>query len=189
MRYRTLTNTNRIETYLNELAAALGPLPAGDRHDIVMEARSHLAERSERWGEAEAIARMGSAQALARQYVAATSHSIDTASNRLGLLHLAGLLTACCLLWVLAATSAGLCLAELASPDLVGLWRNAATGSLFVGATSAENAARLTDLAGQWFLPLTVLIAVLAGLSGLMLMRTAGRQFRVPVSPLPVLAD
>ncbi|WP_439634104.1 DUF1700 domain-containing protein [Glycocaulis sp.] len=173
-----MNSTSQIEIYLRELARALSGLPAGEQEDILAETRSHLAERCASLGEAEACRRMGSPRALASSYMAATGHSSPPASHRFAQLLPVTMAVGALLLWVCTLVSLTLFLAELAEPTLVSIWLNASTGSVFVGAANPDMVSLLTDLAGPWFLPLAALIAVLAGASGLGMMRAAWDEIR-----------
>jgi hypothetical protein len=188
-----VNSTPRIETYLRELHHALSALPDSERTDIVMETRSHLAERCASVGEAEALRRMGSASVLASRYKTAAGQAGTireelAMGRRLAPLVSATMVLGACILWVCTLISLTLCLAELAEPSLVSIWLNASTGNVFVGAANPDMAALLTDLAGPWFLPLAAILAVLAGTSAFGMMRVVWRemrQFRRSTLPQP----
>ncbi len=174
-----MNSTPQIETYLRELGCALSTLSESERADIIMETRSHLAERCVHMSEDEALRRMGPARVLAGQYTAIVARAPGAAGDeshaaqKFAPLASASMIVGGCLLWVCAIVSATLFLAELAEPTLVGVWLNTATGNVFVGAANPEMMARLTDIAGPWFLPIAAALAALAGGSGLMMTRMA----------------
>lgn len=177
-----MTLAPRIETYLNELGGALAALGERERADILLEARSHLTERAARVGEAEALRRMGPASQLAGRYIAASARpgALQDAApvRRLVPLVSSMMLVSAAILWVCTIISLTLCLAELAEPSLVSIWLSAGTGNVFVGAANPDMVARLTDVAGPWFLPMAALLAALAGASAFAMMRVGWRDMR-----------
>ncbi|KPP82164.1 MAG: hypothetical protein HLUCCA04_05390 [Oceanicaulis sp. HLUCCA04] len=176
---RHVTSTPLIEQYLRDLSRGLGSLSARERDDIIMETRSHLSDRCASVGEAEAIRRIGPASVLAGDYLAAETrqpaHTATADNAGLTPLSFMSLVTGSCVLWACAVVLASLCLAELAQPALVSIWLNSGTGNVFVGAANPDVMARLTDLAGAWFLPVAACLAALAGMSALMMMRFVWR--------------
>lgn len=180
-----MNSTPQTETYLRELGRALAGLAAPDREEILLETRSHLAERGASVGEAEALRRLGPARTLASRYIAASGKA-GAMPAEAGLargaapLVAATMLIGACLLWVCTLISLTLCLAELAEPSLVSIWLNGRTGNVFVGAANPDMVALLTDLAGPWFLPLAAVLSVLAGVSAFGMMRVVWREWRAP---------
>ena len=176
---RHVNSTPRIEQYLRDLSRALEGLVARERDDIIMETRSHLSERCASIGEDEAFRRIGPASLLAGRYLAtemqAPAHTAKGENPELTPLSFMSLVTGSCVLWACAIVLASLCLAELAQPALVSIWFNSGTGNVFVGAANPDVMARLTDMAGEWFLPAAASLAALAGLSALMMMRFVWR--------------
>lgn len=181
---RHVNSTPRIEQYLHDLSRGLGALSARERDDIVMETRSHLSDRCASVGEEEAIRRIGPASVLAERYITMAtpvSARLPTADNAgLTPLSFMSLVTGSCVLWACAIVLASLCLAELAQPALVSIWFNSGTGNVFVGAANPDVMARLTDMAGVWFLPAAASLAALAGLSSLVMMRFVWRNVSRP---------
>lgn len=179
-----MTTTPQIEQYLRELSRALGGLSRRERDEIVMETRSHLSERCASVGEAEAFRRIGPAAVLAGRYTGAEARdsagAASTAIVPLTPLSFMSLAAGSCVLWASAIVLATLCIAELVQPALVSIWLNSGTGNVFVGAANPDVVARLTDLAGAWFLPAAASLAALAGLSALMMMRLVWRNASRP---------
>lgn len=158
--------TPLLDAYLKRLDARLAGMPNSERAEIVQEVRAHFADRLHQMQDSAIVDRMGSAEALAARYGEAVR-----VSNRKSLRRAASLAGATVLLGC-AVILAAVFLAELVSPELVGVWRNPDTGGVFVGAASADRPDRLTDLAGAWLMPVSGVLCLLGAAGGWSIVHT-----------------
>lgn len=176
-----MTLTPRIETYLRELSRALSALPEPERDEIILETRSHLAERSATLSDAEAILRLGSPRELARRHLAVIPRR-EFGQRSIAPAMFALMIVSVSVLWLSTICSLTLCVAELVEPSLVSIWFNSSTGNVFVGAANPDMVAMLTDMAGPWFLPAAVLLMLLGAISASGMTRIVWREARAGFS-------
>jgi len=174
-----MSEQDDINTWLGYLEQVLAPLPAGERADIVGEARAHLEERvSAGLSATSALAGFGKAEAYARPFL--DDHKLDTAlSSRSSmamakaLLSVAGQsLTAILgligfLVFGVTTLAAIACiLLKIARPEMVGLWL--APDVVWLGIATHRPAA--PEMLGGWiYVVLAALVIFDAALARLSL--------------------
>jgi hypothetical protein len=181
----TEAGVRRLEAYLAELYRCLGPLPEGDRNDVVTELRGHVLESVGEAPTEDAVAavlqRLGPAGVLAEQYVVdgalATAERsgapwtlVRTLAQAAGA-SLRGFLAllGCVFGYALALSLALAAVRKPMAPDRVGLWKlGTDTYSLRLGFGEAPGG---QEILGWWIVP----IGLLAGASLLWLTTSFGR--------------
>lgn len=170
--------------YLAKLDAALQPLPALGRTEVVREIASHLAERAEQGRLEEALAALGAPHDFARPYV--EDHDLTNALNRSTplalLLTIAGrgarslmaLTTGfvALVMYLFAIAFAAIAVLKPITPANVGLWRTDHGfdfGAVYGAAHSQP------EMIGYWVIPVGALGALLAYLAATAVLKASGR--------------
>jgi hypothetical protein len=158
----------RLDRYLGELSAALAPLAADDRAEIVREARSHVVERLGRpEGDLEVIlGDMGPPAAYAASFREArgdrTPAAADDGGSTTGQLMRRGAGAAAAVLHGVAALLVLVALYKLAWPSRIGVWSLPAMDpeKVRLHFSVGSDPPAGNDLLGLWMVPLALVLAV-----------------------------
>ena len=163
------------ERYLDRLRAALHGMPVAEIEEILLELRSHIAERGESTTDIEAVLRsLGDPEALARQY--RTDRVTARACTGAPIAVLQGLLAlrrGSVLGWLVLAVTAfgyawGLVLVAAAiekiiSPHDVGLWMRPGAVSIPRLLVDGPGPAGTRELLDWWFVPFGLVAGAFVG--------------------------
>jgi uncharacterized membrane protein len=186
----------RATAWLAGLDAALQPLPAVQRQDLLREMAGHLAERAEQGRIDDALSALGSPNDFARPFV--EDHDLTIALNRtnpaallLGVLARAGRSLfafaagfVAVVLYLVALALAAIAMLKPITPNNVGLWRTA--GGYDFGAIYGTIHSQ-PELFGYWIMPVGAIGAVIAYLAATEVLKLSGRAI-LRRSPRPALA-
>lgn len=180
-------NADPVSEYLNTVRAGLKKLGDADREEILAEIRGHLLERAEEFSSrgfshpAEAaVAAMGDAAEVARQFAETTARqkvsrsiapwTLLRAVGRIAatgaasfIMFLVGVVGYCC------ALAFGLvAIAKVLMPTKVGFW----IGPHMLVWGMSQTTAGHRELAGEYFIPISLAIAFVFGSGTTLLLRT-----------------
>lgn len=163
-----MTNTRRIDQYIDRLSRDLAAVPESERGSITDEIRMHLEARAVDGRLEEAIASLGAPEVCARAYLEELS-AVEPAANApvsAGGQNLAikawGRVSAIsgfilmAFLYILTAAFVFSLIAELVQPSHNGMWLEA--GHLHWGMTSGVKYDIDQEILGFWFVPLNILL-------------------------------
>jgi hypothetical protein len=157
----------RLDRYLGELSAALAPLAADDRAEIVREARSHVVERLGRpEGDLEVIlGDMGPPAAYAASFREARDDrtpAADDDGSATGQLLRRGAGAAAAVLHGVAALLVLVALYKLAWPSRIGVWSLPAMDpeKVRLHFSVGSDPPAGNDLLGLWMVPLALVLAL-----------------------------
>lgn len=170
MSERIMSEQADIDTWLGYLEQVLSPLPAGERADIVFEARAHLEERvAAGLSATSALAGFGKAEHYARAFL--EDHKLNTAlDSRRSLTMLKTLLSVAgqsliatiglIAFLVFSLTTLGAIagiLLKIAQPQTVGLW----SGPDYFALGALTDPPQAPEVLGGWIYPILIAIAVI----------------------------
>jgi hypothetical protein len=173
-----MTSKNRIDTYIRELSRALSGLSENDRREIVDEIRAHLEHRSSEGNLDDAIKALGNPRDCARGFLEelklqaafADSGPVRTFGALLALasrratasvgLFISGLFI------LFAIAFAFISVAEIVSPDSVGLWVDPAGDTFALGVVDVEEDSEAREVLGAWMIPFAAGMSVISLLIG-----------------------
>lgn len=168
----------RIDSYLQALSRALAGLAEPDRRDIVAEIRAHLDHRAAEGRLDEALKSLGPAQQCARGFldelklqdaftdagpVKTFAALLALASRRATAsvgLFVSGVFFLCAAGFAISAV------AEVVSPDSVGLWVDPARDIFAFGVVDMDGGDAPKELLGRWMLPVAAGLALVMLLVG-----------------------
>jgi hypothetical protein len=175
MKGTEVRGTAALDTYLARLDAALAPLPAAERRDILLETRSHVAERTRRdpAGSVEAVlAELGPPEAYARQFLPEPdvprpvsperpSAPPSDALRAIARLATGGwtrlpLLFVVALAYGVAGFSLLLALWKLVEPDATGIWVHQAGQRRSVQLMVSDPNRPGREVLGYWLVPIAL---------------------------------
>lgn len=191
-----MTDEKRIDSYLNELGAALRPLGERDRADIISEIRAHLEHRARETRLDDAIKALGSPPQCARGFL--EELKIQDAFADGGPAKSAGALFALAsrrttaaaglfvsgIFYLFAIAFAIIAVTEVVAPDAVGLWIDPSRDIFVLGVVDiGENAPQ--EILGRWMIPVAAVLAVFSLLIAQWLARIFIRLMARRRSPFP----
>lgn len=175
-----------IDAYLARVGGYLSALPAGERDEIIAELSSHLRESlaANPDGLAATFKGLGSPEDFARGYLdddalrAALAGGTPT-DMLMGVLrqapHSLGAFTGFAVVsvfYLFAFSFFGLIVLELINPEQTGLWIGGDMNPFFLGMISGSGPSDdLRDVAGLWFIPLSLALASLSTIIGMTMAR------------------
>jgi uncharacterized membrane protein len=181
-----VTDTERgmaeVEDYLRRLDAELRFLPAAERREIVLEARSHILERcaSAVGGAGMVLQDLGKPEQYARQFMPAGSEELRPLMvlARLNERPLVGLpiIGVIAVLYAVAVLALLVAVLKLLNPGGVGLWIEQVNGARhFAFRVSPTEPGRPGEVLGLWLVALGLGISTLIHFSVMTALRRLGR--------------
>jgi len=167
-----MTHVEEIAHYKNALSKALRGLPDAERDDIVAEIGAHLDHRNTQGKLNEAIAELGSPASCARAFrdelTLQTAFNDGGPARTLGALailatrHIIAMLglfiTGLFLIMSFAMALTGI--AELFTPETVGLWVEQGGAGFSFGMVGEQSDEVYREYLGGWYFPVAVLLSV-----------------------------
>jgi len=168
-----MTDRDQIDRYIKALSKALRGIPTAEVEDIIAEIGAHLDHRAGEGKLETALAELGSPAVCARAF--RDELLLQTAFNDGGpartfgallalgtrrLIAAVGLLFASFFL-ILSIAMAVSAIAEIFSPETVGLWVGSGGGSFVFGTVNNLPGETYTEVLGRWYFPAAGMLAVL----------------------------
>lgn len=180
-----MTQNNRIDAYIRDLTRALSSLSENDRREIVDEIRAHLDHRDGESKLDDAIKALGSPHQCARGFL--EELQLQAAFNDVGPARTFGALIALAsrratatvglfvsgVFYLFAVGFAFICVAEIVSPNSVGLWIDPAGDTYALGVVDVEEGSGAREVLGAWMIPFAAAISMLS----LLIAQWLGRLF------------
>jgi hypothetical protein len=183
-----------LDAWLSGLGDALAPLPAREREDIVLEARSHVLESVSRPlapTVAQVLDELGSPRAYAREFlvlrppVSPPPLGVLQAMSRVaaGPWRRRPVLAVAAVAYGLAGMFALLAISELIDPSATGIYANWTRGERYFFIVASDPRHREHEILGSWLIPVMIVLIALIHLGMRRLLRRVAGAVREGEQP------